>query len=153
MESTMTGAVAAKTVTEHPAGPLRFGPLVHFSLLAGPFLSMVDSSVVNVAVPVMARSFGASMIQLQWVVSGYLLALATGLAASAYLARRWGTTQVYVASLAGFMLASVACALAGSPSWLVAARGIQGLLGAPMTPLAMGMMSAADDRRLGLPPT
>ncbi|HEX9514782.1 MAG TPA: DHA2 family efflux MFS transporter permease subunit [Streptosporangiaceae bacterium] len=144
--------MAAKTVTEHPAGPLTLGPLVQFSLLAGPFLSMVDSSVVNVAVPAMARSFGASLIQLQWVVSGYLLALATGLAASAYLARRWGTRQVYVASLAGFTLASVACALAGSASWLVAARVIQGLLGAPMTPLAMGMMFAGDDTRRRISP-
>ncbi len=144
--------MAAKTATEQPAGPLTLGPLGQFSLLAGPFLSMVDSSVVNVAVPVMARSFGASLIQLQWVVSGYLLALATGLAASAYLARRWGTRQVYVASLAGFMLASVACALAGSACWLVAARVIQGLLGAPMTPLAMGMMFADDDTRRRISP-
>ena len=146
----------AKTADEEPAGRLTpgspgppgpLGPLGQFSLLAGPFLSMVDSSVVNVAVPAMARSFGAPLSQLQWVVSGYLLALATGLAASAYLARRWGTRQVYFASLAGFTLASGACALAGSASWLVAARVIQGLLGAPMTPLAMGMMFAGDDTR------
>src|SRR5690348_13702445 len=116
-------------MAEPPGRPHTLRPLVQCSLLAGPFLSMVDSSVVNVAVPAMARSFGASLSQLQWVVSGYLLALATGLAASAYLARRWGTRQVYLASLAGFSLASVACALAGSASWLVAARVIQGLLG------------------------
>ena len=130
----------AKTVNDERAGPLTLGLLGQFSLLAGPFLSMVDSSVVNVAVPAMARSFDASLSQLQWVVSGYLLALAAGLAASAYLARRWGTRQVYLVSLAGFTLASGACALAGSASWLVAARVVQGLLGAPMTPLAMGMM-------------
>jgi EmrB/QacA subfamily drug resistance transporter len=139
--------VIAKTVKDERAGPLTLGLLGQFSLLAGPFLSMVDSSVVNVAVPAMARSFGASLSQLQWVVSGYLLALATGLAASAYLARRWGTRQVYLVSLAGFTVASGACALAGSASWLVAARVIQGLLGAPMTPLAMGMMFAGDDTR------
>ncbi len=144
--------MAAKTVTEQPGGRLALGPLLQFSLLAGPFLSMADSSVVNVAVPAMARSFGASLSQLQWVVSGYLLALATGLAGSAYLARRWGTRQVYIASLAGFTLASVACALAGSASWLVAARVIQGLLGAPMTPLAMGMMFADDDTRRRVSP-
>src|SRR5262249_46063307 len=135
------GAVIAKTANEERAErpmlrPL--GPIGQFSLLAGPFLSIVDSSVVNVAVPAHARSVSASLGQLQWVVSGYLLALATGLAASAYLARRCGTRQVYLASLAGFTLASGACALAGSASWLVAARVIQGLLGAPMTPLAMG---------------
>jgi len=139
--------VIAKIATDEPARRPTLGPLVQFSLLAGPFLSMVDSSVVNVAVPAMARSFGASLSQLQWVVSGYLLALASGLAASAYLARRWGTRQVYIASLAGFTLASVACALAGSASWLVAARVVQGLLGASMTPLAMGMMFAGDDTR------
>src|SRR5215467_3546995 len=134
------------------AAERRLSLVVQFSLLAGPFLAMVDSSVVNVAIPAIARSLAAPLSQLQWVVSGYLLALATGLAATSYLARRFGTRPVYVASLAGFTAASAACALAGSASWLIACRIIQGLLGAPLTPLAMGMLFAGGDARRRVSP-
>src|SRR5262249_26002484 len=59
----------------------RLGPLVQFGLLAGPFLSMVDSNVVNVAIPQITRSFGDPLSEVQWAISGYLLAMASGLAA------------------------------------------------------------------------
>jgi EmrB/QacA subfamily drug resistance transporter len=144
----MTAEIAAA----EDGGASRLGALAQLGLLAGPFLSMIDSSVVNVAVPSMARSFGAPLSQLQWVISGYLLALAAGLAASAWLARRYGTRQVYLASLAGFLLLSLACALAGSTGWLITARVLQGLVGAPMTPLAMGMMFGREDGRNQLSP-
>ena len=130
----------------------RLGPVVQFGLLAGPFLSMVDSNVVNVAIPQIARSFSAPLADVQWTVSGYLLALATGLGASAYLARRFGTREVYLASLAGFTLASIACALATSSQALVTARVLQGLLGAPLVPLAMGMLLGSGGARRQLSP-
>src|SRR6266700_730446 len=89
------GAVTA------PAGPAelappgsaapRTGPLVQYALLAGPLLSMLDSSIVNVAVEPIARELHASLTVVQWTVSGYLLALARHLAGTAYLARRFGT--------------------------------------------------------------
>jgi EmrB/QacA subfamily drug resistance transporter len=137
-------------VDEVTAGRGRLGVLVQVGLLAGPFLAMVDSSVVNVAVPAIARSFGDPLSEVQWAVSGYLLALASGLAASAYLARRYGTRQVYLVSLVGFTLSSVACALAESTPWLVAARVAQGLLGAALTPLAMGMLFGGGGARRGI---
>jgi EmrB/QacA subfamily drug resistance transporter len=118
----------------------RLGPAVQFGLVAGPFLSMLDSNVVNVAIPQIARSFSAPLADVQWTVSAYLLALASGLAASAFLARRFGTREVYLASMAGFTLASIACAFADSSTTLIAARVAQGLLGAPLVPLAMGML-------------
>jgi len=130
----------------------RLGILVQSGLLAGPFLSMVDSSVINVAIPEIARSFGDPVGRVQWVVSAYLLAMASGLAASAYLARRFGTKQVYVVSLVGFTAASIACALAPSTSWLVTTRVIQGLFGAPMTPLAMVMLMGGEGARQRISP-
>jgi len=82
-----------------PAGPgserPRLGPFVQYALLAGPLLSMLDSSIVNVAVEPIARELHASLTTVQWAVSGYLLALGAGLAATAYLARRFGTLPVY----------------------------------------------------------
>jgi EmrB/QacA subfamily drug resistance transporter len=124
---------------ERPAPP-RPGPLVQYALLAGPMLSMLDSSIVNVAVEPIARELHASLTTVQWTVSGYLLALGAGLAATAYLARRFGTLPVYLASVIAFTIASGLCALAPDAGLLVAARVVQGLVAAPLVPLAMSML-------------
>ncbi len=115
-------------------------PLVQYALLAGPLLSMLDSSVVNVAVEPIARELHASLTTVQWAVSGYLLALGAGLAGTAYLARRFGTLPVYQASVAAFTAASGLCALAPDAGFLVAARVLQGLVAAPLVPLTMSML-------------
>jgi EmrB/QacA subfamily drug resistance transporter len=121
---------------------VRIGGLAQLGLMIGPLLTMVDSSIVNVAVADIAGELHASLDRVQWVVSGYLLALAAGLAASAFLARRFGTLQVYVASLIAFVIASAVCAAAPNVSVLIAARAVQGLVGAPLVPLAMSLLLA-----------
>jgi EmrB/QacA subfamily drug resistance transporter len=125
--------------TEAVARP-RLTGLMQLGLLAGPLLSMVDSSIVNVATPDIAAELHSPLSATQWVVSGYLLALAAGLAGTSYLARRYGTMRVYGAALAGFLIASAACAAAPGIAVLIAARALQGLLGAPLVPLAMSML-------------
>ncbi len=114
--------------------------LIQISLMAGPFVSMIDSGVVNVALPDITRQLDATLDTAQWIVSGYLLALAVVLPASAYLARRFGTRRIYVASLVGFTLASVLCALSPSIGFLIAARIVQGAFGAPLVPVAMNLL-------------
>ncbi len=121
--------------------------VVVLALAAGPFLSMVDSSIVNVAVPDIARSLHVALGDVQWTVSGYLLALSSGLAATAWLAKRFGPRTVYLGGLAGFTAASAACALAPSIHVLVAARAAQGLLGAPLIPIAIGMLTGGAGAR------
>ena len=123
-----------------PARPPRLGPLVQYALLAGPLLSMLDSSIVNVAVEPIARELHAGLSTVQWTVSGYLLALGAGLAGTAYLARRSGTLPVYRVSVIAFTVASALCALAPDAAVLVAARALQGLVAAPLVPLAMSML-------------
>jgi len=123
-----------------PASAPGTGPLVQYALLAGPLLSMLDSSIVNVAVEPIARELHASLTVVQWTVSGYLLALGAGLAGTAYLARRFGTLPVYRASVLAFTAASALCALAPDAGVLVAARVVQGLVAAPLVPLAMSML-------------
>jgi EmrB/QacA subfamily drug resistance transporter len=118
----------------------RLGPFVQYGLLAGPLLSMLDSSIVNVAVEPIARALHASLTTVQWAVSGYLLALGAGLAGTAYLARRFGTLPVYRASVTLFTVASALCALAPDAGFLVGARALQGLVAAPMVPMAMSML-------------
>ncbi|HEX8005739.1 MAG TPA: DHA2 family efflux MFS transporter permease subunit [Trebonia sp.] len=118
----------------------RSSVIVQYGLLAGPLLSMLDSSIVNVAIVPITRGLHTSLGTAQWTVSGYLLALGTGLAGTAYLARRSGTLPVYRFSLIAFTLASAACALAPDAGTLVAARIVQGLVAAPLVPLAMSIM-------------
>jgi MFS family permease len=118
----------------------RLSPVVQYALLAGPLLSMLDSSIVNVAVEPIARQLHASLPAVGWAVSGYLLALGTGLAATAYLSRRLGTLPLYQASVLGFTAASAACAAAPDVQALVLTRVIQGLLAAPLVPMAMSML-------------
>jgi EmrB/QacA subfamily drug resistance transporter len=120
---------------------------VQYALLAGPLLSMLDSSIVNVAVEPIARQLHAGLTTVQWAVSGYLLALGAGLAGTAYLARRFGTLPVYRASVIAFTLASATCALAPDAAELIAARVVQGLVAAPLVPLAMSMLLGRGPQR------
>jgi EmrB/QacA subfamily drug resistance transporter len=101
---------------------------------------MVDSDVVNVALPNISSQLHAELETTQWIVSGYLLALAATLAITAYLARRFGTRPVYLVSLLGFTLASLLCAVAPNIGFLIAARALQGALGGPLIPLAMNIL-------------
>jgi EmrB/QacA subfamily drug resistance transporter len=122
-------------------------------LIAGPFLSSVDSNIVTVALPSIANQLHTTLQNTQWILSAYLLALAAGLAASAYLAKRFGTRRVYLMSLLGFTAASALCAFTPNISLLIVARIVQGLLGAPLIPLAMNMLlSKQDGQRRRLPP-
>ena len=138
----MTIAAAPADTATAAASPLRarLGVLAQCGLLAGPLLSMLDASIVTVAVAPIARQLHAPLTQVGWAVSGYLLALGVGLAATSWLARRFGTLPVYTASVIGFTLASACCAAAPDARLLIAARLGQGLAGAPLVPLAMSML-------------
>ncbi len=118
----------------------RLPPLALFVLLSGSLLSMIDGSVVNVAIPDIARELHASLGSVQWTVSGYLLALAATLPATSFLAKRFGTIRAYTASLAAFTVASVACAFAGTAGQLIAFRVVQGIAAAPLVPLSMNLL-------------
>ncbi len=144
-----------KSTVSSPAPPMgqRLTALVLLGLLAGPFMSMIDSSVVNVALAVIARGFKTDLATAQWVISGYLLALAFGLPASAFLAKRYGTRRIYLVSMAGFTLSSLACAFAPTLPVLIATRVLQGLCGAPLVPLAMNVLLGPNgSARKGIPP-
>jgi EmrB/QacA subfamily drug resistance transporter len=125
------------------------GPVARYALLVGPLLSMIDSSIVNVAVPSIAKDFTESGVvvkldQIQWVVSGYLLALGVALAATAYLAKRYGVLRVYTISMVLFVLSSALCAIAVNVDWLIAFRALQGFVGAPLVPLALSILLGKD---------
>ena len=125
----------------------RLSPVALFVLLSGSLLSMIDSSVVNVAVPDISQQLGAPLTTVQWTVSGYLLALAAALPASAYLGRRFGTVRMYGVSLAAFTLTSALCAVAQNAPELIAARGLQGVAAAPLVPLSLNLLFGRGDTK------
>jgi EmrB/QacA subfamily drug resistance transporter len=144
MTATTSGAPATATATAAD-GTARLPARLQLAFLAGPMLSMIDSSVVNVAVPVIVRGLHTTLGTAAWAVSGYLLGLACGLAATPWLARRLGTLPAYGAAMVAFTLASAVCALVPTVGLLIGARVVQGLAGAPMIPLAMSLI--LDPRR------
>ncbi|MCU1513565.1 MAG: hypothetical protein JWO10_655 [Microbacteriaceae bacterium] len=121
-----------------PASSL--GAMARYGLLIGPLLSMIDSSIVNVAVPDIATELKATLDSVQWVVSGYLLALGVALALTAYLAKRFGVLRIYAISMVLFVITSAACAIAPNIESLIAFRALQGFVGAPLVPLALSIL-------------
>lgn len=99
------------------------------------FMQMLDSTIVNTALPAMARSLGESPLQMQSVVFSYALAVASFIPASGWIADRFGTRRTFLAAIVLFTLGSLACALSPTLPWLVAARVLQGVGGAMLLPV------------------
>ncbi|MCF8206552.1 MAG: multidrug transporter subunit MdtD [Methylotenera sp.] len=101
----------------------------------GFFMQTLDATIVNTALPAMARSLGESPLRMQSVVVAYSLAMAMLIPASGWLADRFGTRRIYVGAIVLFVIGSVLCAVASSLAMLVAARVVQGLGGALLLPV------------------
>lgn len=101
----------------------------------GFFMQTLDATIVNTALPAMARSLGESPLRMQSAVVAYSLTMAMLIPASGWLADRFGTRRVYVAAIALFVAGSVACALSASLAQLVASRVLQGIGGALLLPV------------------
>src|SRR6202050_3867449 len=109
----------------------------------GLFMVVLDNLVVNVALPSIHRDFGASIQALEWTVNAYVLAYAVLLLTGAALGDRFGRKRMFVIGLAIFTAASAAGAVAPNTALLVAARAVQGLGAAIVTPLTLTLLAAA----------
>src|SRR5215472_4602698 len=107
------------------------------------FMVTLDSLVVITALPAIHRELGGQISTLEWAVNAYLLVFAAGIITAASIGERFGRRRVYVAGLALFSLASAACALAPSTTLLIAARAMQGLGAAIVTPLSLTILTTA----------
>ena len=107
------------------------------------FMTSLDNLVVITALPSIQRDLGASVSTLEWTVNAYTLAFAGGIVTAAALGDRFGRRRLFVLGLALFTLSSAACALAPSSTALIAARTVQGLGAAIITPLALTLLAAA----------
>jgi EmrB/QacA subfamily drug resistance transporter len=109
----------------------------------GSGLAFLDGTVVNVALPSIGRDLGASTSALQWILNGYLLTLASLILLGGSLGDRYGRRRVFVAGVGLFTIASLLCAIAPSAGLLVAARLLQGIGGALLTPGSLAMIEAS----------
>ncbi len=109
-------------------------------VLTGQFMALLDTSIVNVAIPTIHSTLGASGASLQLVVAGYTIAYAVLLVTGARLGDMLGYRRMFLAGAALFTLASLGCGLAGSAGLLIALRFVQGLGAAAMIPQVLSLI-------------
>src|SRR3954447_7840847 len=112
-------------------------------LCTAQFVVVLDATIVAVALPAIRRSLDMATADLQWVVSAYTLAFAGVLVLAGRLADLHGRRRVFMAGLALFSAASLACGLSGSAAGLIAGRAVQGLGAAAVAPSALAAITAA----------
>jgi EmrB/QacA subfamily drug resistance transporter len=131
----------------------RAGVLLVTATVLASMAGFVDATVVNVAVPAIGRDLGASLVALQWTLTGYLLTAATLLLVAGALADRYGRRRVLLTGLAVLLVASVACAAAPSFPVLIGARIVQGVGAALVVPSSLALLNGAlrpQDRAPGI---
>jgi EmrB/QacA subfamily drug resistance transporter len=122
---------------------------VVFATVLGSAMASIDATVVGIALPAIGRDFHASLAGLQWVVTAYTLTLAGLLLVAGALGDRYGRRLVFQIGVIWFALASVLCGVATSATLLIAARALQGVGAALLTPGSLAIIEASfhpDDR-------
>ncbi|MGE5132466.1 MAG: MDR family MFS transporter [Gemmatimonadota bacterium] len=119
-------------------------------VVLGSIMTVLDATIVNVALPTLGRDFRAPVATIQWVPSIYLLAFAAVIPASAWAAERFGARRVWLVSLTVFLAGSLACGLASSIGELIGFRVLQGLGGGMILPVGQAILArAAGPQRMG----
>jgi EmrB/QacA subfamily drug resistance transporter len=119
-------------------------------VVLGAIMTILDATIVNVALPTLGRDFRTSISAIQWVPTIYLLAFASVIPASGWAAERFGARRVWITSLAAFMIGSLGCALSGSAAELIGFRVLQGAGGGMIMPVGQAILAqAAGPQRMG----
>ncbi len=108
-------------------------------LLIASFMNFIDVTIVNVAIPSMRQNLGAVVSEIEWVIAAYVLFYALGLLPFGRLGDIVGRTKMFLIGVTAFSAASAFCGLAPSIEWLIAARVLQGLTAAMMTPQVLAI--------------
>ena len=111
------------------------------AICAGTFMLLVDITIVNVALPDMARSLHTTFAELQWVIDLYALVLGALVLTAGSIADRFGRRRIYVAGLVMFALSSLTCGISPGSGTLIAARGVQGIGAAAMFATTIALIS------------
>jgi EmrB/QacA subfamily drug resistance transporter len=119
-------------------------------VIVGAIMSILDTTIVNVALQTLREDLGASLATIQWVSTGYLLALASVIPLTGWAAERFGPRRVWMTVVTAFVLTSALCGLAWSAGALIAFRVLQGLAGGMIMPVGMiTLAQAAGPQRMG----
>ncbi|HXD57475.1 MAG TPA: DHA2 family efflux MFS transporter permease subunit [Thermoleophilaceae bacterium] len=119
-------------------------------VILGSIMSILDTTIVNVALETLGRDLHSTVSEIQWVVTGYMLSLAAVIPVTGWAARRFGAKRVYVLSLILFTAGSALCGLANSTEQLIIFRVLQGVGGGMILPIGQLMMAdAAGPERMG----
>ncbi|WP_248925191.1 DHA2 family efflux MFS transporter permease subunit [Paenibacillus hamazuiensis] len=110
------------------------------AIVLGTFVSVLNSSLMNVALTKFVAVFGSDVQTIQWVITGYMLASAVVIPMSGFLGARFGTKTIFLYSVAGFTIGSVLCGMAWSASSLIMFRILQGIAGGFIMPVGMSII-------------
>jgi EmrB/QacA subfamily drug resistance transporter len=125
-------------------------PWILAATILGSSMAFIDGTAVNVALPALQASLGATVSQVQWVVEAYALFLSALLLVGGSLGDHFGRRRVFLTGVAGFAAASVWCGLAPGTNQLIAARAVQGIAAALLVPGSLALLSASfDEKRRG----
>ncbi len=114
--------------------------IVAFVIIFGLFMTILDGTIVNIAIPRLQSAFGASLTDVQWVLTAYTLAQGVATPLTAFLAQRLGQKRLYLLALAGFTIGSALCGISLNLPMLIFFRIVQGATGAFMSPLAITLL-------------
>ena len=111
-------------------------------VLLAAFMDLLDTTIVNVAIPSIQNNIGATYASVQWITAGYTLAFGLALITGGRLGDVLGRKRMFMIGVAGFVLASLACGLAPNPGFLIAMRFVQGVLAAMMVPQILALITS-----------
>jgi EmrB/QacA subfamily drug resistance transporter len=135
-------AIRSGGVNGTPCAP-ESGPWILAAAIFGTSMAFIDSTVVNVALPALQSTFNATVIDVQWVVESYGLLLGALILVGGAAGDLFGRRKIFLTGVTLFALASIACGLAQSIGQLIAARSLQGLGAALLTPGSLAIISAS----------
>ena len=119
-------------------------------VILGALMSILDTTIVNIALRDISQELGSPLDSVQWIVTGYLLALATVIPLSGWISQRFDAKRVWMASIALFLAGSALCGLAASTGELIAFRVLQGFGGGLIMPVGITLLTqAAGPKRVG----
>ncbi|MFZ9427915.1 MAG: MFS transporter, partial [Ilumatobacteraceae bacterium] len=124
-------------------GRIEYKWLVAICFVTGLFMEILDTTIINTAIPTLTEEFDATPAGIEWVILGYLLALAVFIPASGWIGDRFGTKKTFLFALTVFTGASVLCGFAQSLEQLIGFRLLQGVGGGMLTPIGTAMLYRA----------
>ena len=127
-------------VAQQESGGLAYKWIVGIVVIFGLFMSVLDTTIVNIAIPRLQTAFGADLHSVQWVITGYTLAQGVAIPLTGYFSNRFGLKRFYILALTAFTIGSLLCGLAWSLPVLITFRILQGLGGAFLLPMTITLL-------------